>query len=324
MARVEFTRNHWLRINEEGTQWKALSETSWMEDQTDLDPQQVNVITMNNVNVKGACRNLFNFISTCTQCSRLGIYAVSSIDDQSSSNNNELSCRLCEALEKLQSLLEVDIRNTEFRGQWLQVWSSISNPGLRVLILDDNNLCREGKQLKTALERFPQLRYLSLNNSRIGGKDILDLLCELPSSCPLLQCLLIHGHDLSRAGDQLVQAFQGLTALTLLVISRCFMTSFCVCSIVEQINTGIEILDIHTNDPITERNRYVFDHIKECKSLAYLHVSSSQISEPELYELGTILTAQGGSLLLDAGTKHDQWGSYVKHVTKIRDECSSS
>ena len=320
---VEFTSNNSLRIvkknvNEAGT--VILTQRRWREEEAKLKHQQVKHVYIKKVNVGEACKDLFTFVSTCTHCDTLQIFNV--IDGRE--KNSELSCRLCEVLDRLHNLIGLAIKDTDLSEGGRQVLSSISHPHLRVLSLMDNRLNVEGEELKAALTRLPHLRFLNLNRSGLGGEELLCGLTQLPSSSPLLQGLLVGGHDLSSGGDQLVQVVEALPQLRVLVIDRCQLVSSALCSILEKVNTNIEILVINDNGPVTDRTPLILDHINECKSLTYMLVSSSQFSKSELSQLNSLLSAHGGCLMVDPTTKHPLWDSYIKHGNRIVMECLSS
>ena len=319
---VEFTSDNWLGIykknkDEGGT--VILTQRRWREEEAKLKHEQVKHVLIKKVNVGEACKDLFTFISTCTHCDRLFIDNV--IDGRE--KNSELSCRLCEVLDRLHNLILLTIRHTDLSEGGRQVMSSISHPQLRVLILYDNRLNVEGEELKAALTRLPHLSYLQVYDSGLGGEELLCGLTQLPSSSPLLQGLLVGGHDLSSGGDQLVQVVEALPQLRVLGIDRCQLVSSALCSILEKVNTNIEILGINDNGPVTDRTPLILDHINECKSLTCMSVSSSQFSKPELSQLNSLLSAHGGWLLVDATTRHPQVQHYKKHVTRIMKQCLS-
>ena len=319
---VEFTSNNWLRIvkkNKDEAGTVILTQRRWREEESKLKYQQVKHVHIKKVNVGEACKDLFTFISTCTHCDRLFIYDV--IDGRE--KNSELSCRLCEVLDRLHNLIELYIKRTDLSEGWRQVLSSISHPQLRALTLVSNRLNVEGEELKAALTRLPQLRFLDLIDSGLGGEELLCGLTQLPSSSPLLQGMDVGGHDLSSGGDQLVQVVEALPQLRLLSVEKCQLVSSALCSILEKVNTNIEILVINDNGPVPDRKPLILDHINECKSLTYMCVSSSQFSKSKLSKLNSLLSAHGGRLLVDAGPGHDLWDSLIKHVTRIRDECLS-
>ena len=319
---VKFTSNNWLEIykknvKEAGT--VILTQRRWREEEANIKQEQVKVVKIDKVNVGEACKDLFTFISTCIHCDRLVIDNV--IDGRE--KNSELSCRLCEVLDRLHNLIELYISDTDLTEGGRQVLYSISHPQLRVLTLYKNKLNVQGEELKAALTRLAHLRYLNLNYSGLGGEELLCGLTQLPSSSPLLQGLLVGGHDLSSGGDQLVQVVEALPQLRLLVTDRCQLVSSVLCSMLEKVNTNIEILAINDNGPVTDRKPLILDHINECKSLTYMCVSSSQWSPAELSQLDSKLSAHGGCLLVDASSKHALWNSSIKHMTRIKNECLS-
>ena len=319
---VEFTSNNSLLIykkNKDEAGTVILTQRRWRDEEAKLKHQQVKVVKIEKVNVGEACKDLFTFISTCTHCDQLGIDNV--IDGRE--KNSELSCRLCEVLDRLHNLIELNIRRTDLSEGGRQVLSSISHPELRVLSLYKNRLNVEGEELKAALTRLPQLRFLQMTDSGLGGGELLCGLTQLPSSSPLLHGLLVAGHDLSSGGDQLVQVVEALPHLRLLVIGNCQLSSSAVCSILEKVNIHIEIIEIHNNGPVTDRTPLILDHINECKSLTYMGVSSSQFSKSELSQLSSLLSAHGGRLLVDGDIDDDLYDSYIKHIDRIIDECLS-
>ena len=319
---VEFTSDNRLLIykkNEYEAGTVILTQRRWRDEEAKLKYQQIKGVHIEKVNVGEACKDLFTFISTCTHCDRLFIGNV--IDGRE--KNRELSCRLCEVLDRLHNLIHIDIRRTDLSEGGRQVLSSISHPQLRVLSLINNRLNVEGEELKAALTRLPQLRFLEMNDSGLGGEELLCGLTQLPSSSPLLQGLLVGGHDLSSGGDQLVQVVEALPQLRVLVINRCQLSSSAVCSILERVNIHIEIIEIDNNDPVTDRKPLILDHINECKSLTCMYVSSSQFSQSELSQLTSLLSAHGGRLLVDVDIENDLYDSYNDHITRIADECLS-
>ena len=318
---IYFTQS-WLVVkkkNKDEAGTVILTQRRWREEEAKLKHEQVKGVRIKKVNVGEACKDLFTFISTCTHCDRLEIDNV--IDGKE--KNRELSCRLCEVLDRLHNLIDIDIRGTDLSEGGRQVLSSISHPDLRVLTLIENRLNVEGEELKAALTRLSHLRFLNLNDSGLGGEELLCGLTQLPSSSPLLQSLMVGDHDLSSGGDQLVQVVEALPQLRVLVINRCQLVSSALCSVLEKVNTNIEILAINDNGPVTDRKPLILDHINECKSLTYMRVSSSQFSKSELSQLNSLLSAHGGHLLVDDDIDDDLWDSYIKHIGRIRDECLS-
>ena len=319
---VEFTWDNWLVIkkkNKDEAGTVILTQRRWRREEAKLKYKQVKLVLIKKVNVGEACKDLFTFISTCTHCDTLQIVNV--IDGRE--KNSELSCRLCEVLDRLHNLIELYIKDTDLSEGGSQVLSSISHPDLRVLTLWGNKLNVQGEELKAAITRLPHLRYLEMYDSGLGGEELLCGLTQLPSSSPLLQGLSVGGHDLSSGGDQLVQVVEALPQLTVLVISKCQLVSSALCSILEKVNTNIEVLSIYGNGPVTDRKPLILDHINECKSLTYMGVSSSQFSKSELSQLNSLLSAHGGRLLVDVNKGHALWDDCIGHIGRIRDQCLS-
>ena len=303
----------------EGPGRGRLTKRRWKEIEANIKDEQIKEILIKKVNVGETCKELFTFISTCTHCTRLVIVNVTDGREK----NSELSCRLCEVLDRLHNLMQLYIRDTDLSEGERQVLSSISHPDLTVLILWGNKLYSQGEDLKAAITRLPQLRFLNLNDSGLAGEELLCLLKQLPSSSPLLRGLAVAGHDLSSGGDQLVQVVEALRRLIFLNIRCCQIVSSVLCQVLEKISTDIEVLSIHSNEAITARRQGILDHINECKSLTYMHVSSSQFSQSELSQLNSLLLAHGGGLLVGVAPGHSLWDDYNEYVNGIADNCLS-
>ena len=296
----------------------TLTQRRLKEVEDNIKPKTIKTVKLKQISVGLTCEGLFCYISKCVHCNMLIIDNV--IDGRE--KNSELSCRLCEVLDRLHNLIGLHIRHTDLSEGGRHVLSSISHPELRVLILDENRLNVQGEELKAALTRLPHLRFLEMNDSGLGGEELLCGLTQLPSSSPLLQGLLVGDHDLSSGGDQLVQVVEALPQLRVLAIDRCQLVSSALCSILEKVNTNIEILGISGNAPVSDRIPLVLDHINECKSLTYMKVFSSQFSQSELSQLNSLLSAHRGHLLMDV-VDDDLYDSCIKHIDRIAEECLS-
>ena len=263
------------------------------------------------------CQELFDFISECINCTRLIIVNVIDNTDK----NSDLSHHLSVSIKNLTRLICIYIRDTNLSRGWREVLSSITSPHIRVLILYDDNLRGQGEVLEDLLTRLPQLRFLGLNGSGLGGEEMLGVLYQLPVSSPLLQGLMVGSHDLSKDGDRLVQALTGLPKIRVLNIETCKLQGTVISNVLHQINTDIEVLCIDRNQPVPDTAPSVIDHIKQCQSLQYLTVSSSQFTEKALSQLDSSLSAHGGHLLVDATSKHKEWGNLIEQLDRICDEC---
>ena len=137
--------------------------------------------------------------SECINCTELIIVNVIDNTDK----NSDLSHHLSVSIKNLTRLIKIDIRDTNLSRGWREVLSSITSPHIRVLCLYDDNLGGQGEVLEDLQTRLPQLRILGLVESGPGGEEMLGVLYQLPVSSPLLQGLVVPGHDLSKAEDRL-------------------------------------------------------------------------------------------------------------------------
>ena len=303
--------------DKEGPWMARLTPGSWKVTARRINHQRIKSIRIKKVNVGECCQELFDFISDCINCTQLRIVNVIDNTDK----NSDLSHHLSVAIKNRTRLIEIDICDTNLSRGWREVLSSITSPHIRVLSLYDNNLGGQGEVLEDLLTKLPQLRILQLNRSGLGGEEMLGVLYQLPVSSPLLQGLLVDSHDLSKAGDRLLQALTGLPKIRLLTIGNCKLPGTVISHILHQINTDIEVLCINDNEAVPDTGPSVFDHINQCQSLQYLTVSSSQFTKTALSELDSSLSAHEGHLLVDATTKHKERGNLIKQLNRICDEC---
>ena len=293
-----------------------LTPRRWRETASKVNPQEVKGIRIKKVNVGECCQELFDFISECINCTRLIIVNVIDNTDK----NSDLSHHLSVSIKNLTRLIEIDIRNTHLSRGWREVLSSITSPHIRVLTLYDDNLGGQGEVLEGLLTRLPQLRWLGLGGSGLGGEEMLGVLYQLSVSTLLLQGLILDGLDLSKALDRLLQVLSRSPKLRALSIEKCKLLGTVISNIIHQINTDIEVLCINDNKTVPDTAPSVIDHIKQCQSLQYLKVSSSQFTKTALSQLDSSLSAHGGHLLVDAshGDKDDQAVSV--QLGRIRDD----
>ena len=279
-----------------------LTPRRWRETASQVNPREVKAIRIVKVNVGECCQELFDFISECINCEGLLIDKVVDNTD----NNSDLSHHLSVSIKNLTRLTEIDIRDTSLSRGWRWVLSSITSPHIRVLTLYNGNLGGQGGVLKDLLIRLPQLRWLGLGNTGLTGEEMLDVLYQLPNSSPLLQGLMVACIDLSNAEDRLVQALIGLPKMKALNIGNRKLQGTVISNILDQINIDIEVLCIDRKNQSVNTATSVFDHIKQCHSLQYLRVSSSQFTKTALSQLDSTQSAHGGNLLVDATNKHKE------------------
>ena len=317
---IEFTWYGLLRIIKEddaGPGRVRLTPRRWRATARKVNPKKVNVICVEKVNVGECCQELFDFISKCINCTKLLIYNV--IDD--TDKNSDLSHHLSVSIKNLTRLIEIDICDTNLSRGWREVLSSIASPHIRAFILDRASLGGQGEVLEGLLTRLPHLRFLQLLNSGLADNEILNVMYQLPTSSPHLQGLLVAGHDLTKAGDNLVQVMAGLPKIRGLNMANCELKGTVIRNILHQINTDIEVLLLDRNQPVPDTAPSVIDHINQCQSLQYLTVSSSQFTKTALSQLDSSLSAHGGHLLVDATSKHEKWVYLINQIDTICEEC---
>ena len=176
--------------------------------------------------------------------------------------------------------------------------------------------------LEDLLTRLPQLRFLQLVESGLGGEEMLGVLYQLPVSSPHLQGLLVDSHDLSKTGYRLIQVLTGLPKIRAISIEKCELQGTVVSAVLHQINTDIELLCINDNEAVPDTAPSVFDHIKQCQSLQYMEVSSSQFTKTGLSQLDSSLSAHGGHLLVDVVPGGDRNVRYTE-VSHLHSEPSN-
>ena len=287
----------------------------WTDVAKKINPQELKSVTLGHVNVGKCCKELFTVLSQCAKCTSLILdYVMDCTDD-----NRDLAHYLSITMKHLTGLIAISLTNTNLMSGWGKVLSSISSCQIRVLFLIGKDLGGQGKVLRELLTRLKQLRFLELINSGLEGQEMLDVLEQLPISCPLLEGLDVAGHELNEAGDKLVHAVTRLPKLRVLNIENCHLQGTITSNILQQISKDIVVLSISLNQLVPDTPASIFNHIKQCKSLQYLKVSSSQFKETA--QLNSILSEHGGHLLVDATNEHKECENLNKQMTKILEEC---
>ena len=264
------------------------------------------------------CTELFNFISKCTNVTKLLLYELS----DSSDNNHDLIQGLSHTLHNLNKLLRFDLRDTPLGGEGGVVFSSISSPHIRVLDLNNSIISGSGNRLTACLTRLHQLGYLCLNGCCLSKDEVQSVVAILPQSCPRLSGLLMRGHDLTESG--LDQAVDKLPELKLLNIQNCIVDEKQrLEKIIDNTQNDIEMLTINK---VVGRGKdlddtKLCDMLKQRKLIKYLSVSGDQLSVRGQQKVRDVLALTGGRLLVDVRPGHEQWKDLMKHFARIRDQC---
>ena len=263
------------------------------------------------------CTELFNFISKCTNVTKMWLYELS----DSSDNNHDLIQGLSHTLHNLNKLLWFELRDTPLGGEGGVVFSSISSPHIRVLDLDNSIISGSGNRLTACLTRLHQLGYLSLNGCCLSKDEVQAVVAVLPQSCPRLSGLLMAGHDLTGSG--LDQAVAQLPSLKILVIEKCTVNRQLLENNIENTPKGIEIMAIKKTVGLNQNinSDKLCDILKQRRHIKYLRVSGDQLSVQGQQKARDVLVLTGGRLLVDVEEGHEHWEDYINHFIRIRDQC---
>ena len=260
---------------------------------------------------------LFNFISKCTNVTKLYLYELS----DSSNNNHDLIQGLSHTLHNLNKLLLFALWDTPLGGEGGVVFSSISSPHIRVLDVADSIISGSGNRLTACLTRLNQLGYLSLNGCRLSKDEVQAVVAVLPQSCPRLSGLLMGGHDLIGSGFD--HAVAQLPSLKILGIEQCAVYKHLLENIIENTPKGIENMSINNIVGLNQNinSDKLCDILKQRRYIKYLCVSRDQLSVRAQQKVRDVLALTGGRLLVDVHPGHEYWKDLISHNDRIADQC---
>ena len=168
-----FRPNKWLEINKKETavvEMPPLTATRWHQFKETVQPHEVQVVYMKEVNIGYCCEDVFDFIVLCSNMKTLSIYTI---QDSHLSRNVHVVTGLRKVLLRLNKLKNIDIRDVNMGIEGSDVISSVNSPDLRILYLYHTGLSGAGSSLTSALHRIPHLFFLDLFNSGLTKDESL-------------------------------------------------------------------------------------------------------------------------------------------------------
>ena len=109
-----FTSDKWLRINKKETavvEKPPLTATRWHQFKGTVQPHEVQVVRMKEVNIGYCCEDVFDFIVLCKNMKRLLIYTM-----HYSNSDRDIVTGLRKVLPRLNKLKQIDIRGVNMGG----------------------------------------------------------------------------------------------------------------------------------------------------------------------------------------------------------------
>ena len=307
----------WLHIKKKQSavlEKPALSASRWRDYQATIDPHQVQVLLMDEVNIGHCYHDLFDFTAQCNNMIRLMMYNV---NDNSKTDTNIVT-GLTQALPRLNKLKETDIRDVNLGVRGSQVVSVINSPDMRVVSLSNTGLSGAGTAFMSALHRLPHLSFLSLFNSGLIKSEIIPLIQVIPDSCPNIVCLCIYPTKFTSEETNPVCKLNKLISLVL-----DFETADDCIKALGQFPQPLEMIYPGSGWSLSDRLDDFLDVIRSYTKLHYLVVNEGVLDGQGEDKVSNVMTRKGGRLVV---TPKDSQGfkEYKDQVTKLREDCLSS
>ena len=307
----------WLHIKKKESavlEKPSLSAFRWRDYQATIDPHQVQVLGMKEVNIGHCYHDLFDFTAHCNNMIRLMMYNV----NDNSKTDTDIVTGLTKALPRLNKLKQTDIRDVNLGVRGSQVVSVINSPDMRVVILTRTGLSGAGTAFMSALHRIPHLSYLHLFNSGLIKSEILPLIQTLPDSCPNIVHLSIYPTKFTSEETRPVCKLNKLISLSLE-----FETADDCIKALGEFPQPLEMIYVRGNPSISDRLNDFLDVIRPYTKLHYLMVDEGVLDGRGEDKVSNVMTRKGGRLVV---YPKDSQGfkEYTDQVTKLRNACLSS
>ena len=292
----------------------SLSASRWRDYQTSINPHQVQVLRMEDINV-GICYNeLFGFTA---QCSNLTGLLISYIKDNSETSSHIVT-GLTKALPRLKKLKQLDIWGLNMGDAGSGVFSAIASPNMRILSLKKTGLLGAGTAFMSALHRLPHLSYLLLFYSGLLKHELISVLKLLPTTCPNIVYLLIYPSKFTVEESKSVCKLNKLTSLGLN-----FETADDCIKTLGQFPQPLEMIYLYGYLSILDRLNDFLDVIRPYTKLHYLVVREGVLDSEGEDKLRKLMRKKGGRLVVD--TKDSQgFKEYKNRIITLRNYCLSS
>ena len=307
----------WLHIEKKESavlEKPSLSASRWRDYQATIDPHQVQVLKMDEVNIGHCYHDLFDFTAQCNNMTRLLMYYV----NDNTKTDTDIVTGLTKALPRLNKLKETDIRDVNLGVTGSQVVGVINSPDMRVVILTSTGLSGAGTAFMSALHKLPHLSYLDLFNSGLIKSEIIPLIQVIPDSCPNIVRLSIYPTTFTSEETRPVCKLNKL-----IVLSLNFETADDCIKALGQFPQPLEMIYPGTGGSISDRLNDFLDVIRPYTKLHYLVVNEGVLDGQGEDKVSNVMTGKGGRLVV--WPKDSQgWKEYQDQVTKLREDCLSS
>ena len=313
---VEFTSNKWLQIHKKETaalEKPPLTTSRWHQFMETVQPHEVQVVRMKEVNIGYCCEDVFHFIFQCSNMIRLLLY-----DIQDNKSGKDLVTGLTRALPRLKKLKNIQIWDVNMGKEGSKVISVINSPDLRILFFHRTGLSEAESSLTSALHRFPRLSYLDLFNSGLTKDESLSVLNILPSSCPNIVHLSIAQPKFT---SEETMPLCKLKKLICLQIS--FETIEDWLRALGKFPQPLEMIYMYDNPSMGNEFKTFIAIISSCTKLRYLGVNNDVLNCEEEDKVSKVMTRKRGRLVV--WPKDSQgWKEYQDQITKLKYDCMSS
>ena len=292
----------------------SLSASRWRDYQATVDPHQVQVLCMKEVNIGHCYHDLFDFTAQCNNMTRL---LIREITDKTEVNNN-IATGLTKTLPRLNKLKEIAIRDVNLGVRGSQVVSVINSPDMRAVSLNCTGLSGAGTAFMSTIHRLPHLSYLYLCNSGLIKSEIIPLIQMIPDSCPNIVRLSIFPTKFTSEETKPVCKLNKLISLSL-----DFETADDCIKALGQFPQSLEMIYLYDKPALSDRLNDFLDVIRPYTKLHYLVVNEGVLDGRGEDKIRKLMTSKGGRLVV-TDKDSQEWKEYDNQVIKLKDDCLSS
>ena len=287
-----------------------MTAARWHQFMETVQPHEVQVFSMKEVDIGYCCEDVFDFI---VQCNTLEGLLISYI--QNSNSDRDIATGLIRVLPRLDKLKWLDIWDVYIVSEVFEVINSVNSQYLRILSLSFTDLSWTKSPVTLALHRFPHLMCLDLCNSLLKKDKLLSVLDELPSSCPDIVYLSIYPEKFTS------KETKPLCKLKKLI---CLQLNFRYClRALGHFPQPLEMINMYDNPSIENDFDMFISIISSYTKLRYLAVNEGELNFKGGDKVSKLMVRKGGRLVV----RHEDsqgWKEYQDRITELKEDCMSS
>ena len=288
----------------------SLSSTRWQSIQKSVNPQSLESLRLEEINIAHCHQELFNFTKKCTNLKSFLVYNITG----EHSDYSYIVSGIQQTLPGLEGLKELDIWGVTMGKSVLE---NLTTSSLHVLSLVRTELSDSGAALVSCISHLPFLSYLHLFESGLKEKEILDVLHCLPENCPGLIAL-----DIARYKFKMPDIAYTSSLLHLKSVCFSFIPADQYIEIIDKLPTGLEMIYLGGKSVIANTES-LLDVVRRRRGLSYLVVDEGRLGPDAEWRLRADMKKREGKLVVHVpGSK--EFEEYKGEVAKLKQQCIDS